>query len=101
MPLTVKELSDPLRPTPKGGDVKKCGDVDRSTQKVGTSYGFRKRRGRRPNVGTSPEPENVGTSPGFRRRPHIFGCYCQRYVCDEGTPEHSVRSDGLCPLTPI
>ena len=53
MPLMVKEWSDPLRPTPKGGDVKKCGDVDRSTQKVGTTNGFRKRWGRCPNVGTS------------------------------------------------
>ena len=34
--------------------------------------------GRRQDVGTSPENENVGTSPGFRRRPHIFALDCQR-----------------------
>ena len=78
MPLTMNAMVDPVRPMLKCGDVKKCGDVDRLTQNVGTSTGVRKRWGRRQDVGTSPEMENVGTSPGFRRRPHIFGPVPQR-----------------------
>ena len=78
MPLTMNAMVDPVRPMLKCGDVKKCGDVDRLIQNVGTSIGVRKRWGRRQDVGTSPENENVGTSPGFRRRPHIFGRVRQR-----------------------